>query len=397
MEENTTLTKKENNEQKYETLIAVAVTAVISVLISFTIFHFFFLSDGRYEKLKQMDSLVEKHFYGEVDKEKLSDTLMMGYVAGLGDKYAYYYSSEEASLRNDSLAGSGQGIGIIVVQHPDSGNIYVKNVYHEGPADKAGIKVGDEITAIDSVSVTERGYQQSVNDIIRELGETVTVTVLRDGKTRDIKVEYSRFIAQTVFGQMLDSGVAYVEITSFNGGTYTQFKNTVDSLVSEGAKGIIFDLRGNGGGPVNSVTQMVDYLCPEGVIMTAKYANGDVKVVAESDASEIELPMAVLTNAGTASASEIFTASIKDFGKGISVGSMTFGKGVMQSTYAFSDGSDVVFTVAEFFPYSGKSFNGKGIEPDIEVTLTEEQQKYMHQTALADDPVVVAAEAELLK
>lgn len=397
MEENNVLNEKGIKERKYETLIAVAVTAVISVLISFTVFHFFFLSDGRYEKLKQMDSLVEKYFYGEVDKETLSDTLMMGYIAGLGDKYAYYYSSEEASKRSETLAGSGQGIGIIVVQHPDSGNIYVKNVYDEGPADKAGVMVGDEIIAVDSVSVTERGYQQSINDIIREVGETVVVTVLRDGKTLDITVEYSKFVAQTVFGQLLDSGVGYVEITSFNGGTYAQFKNTVDNLISEGAKGLIFDLRGNGGGTVDSVTQMVDYLCPEGVIMTAKYANGNVEVIAESDAEQIDLPMAVLTDGGTASASELFTASIKDFGKGVSVGSKTYGKGVMQSTYAFSDGSDVVFTVAEFFPFSGISFNEKGIEPDLAVTLTEEQEKYMHQTPLADDPVVIAAEEELLK
>ena len=379
-----------------KTLIAVVLTAVISVLASFTLFHYIYLADGRYEKLKAMDNLVSDNFYGEIDPQKINDGIMLGYVLGLEDRYASYFSSEEAAKGNEELSGSGQGIGIIVTMHPDTENIYVSNVYNECPAAKAGILVGDQITAVDGVKVTERGYQQSVNDIIREIGDTVVLTVLRGDETLELTVEYSQFVAQTVFGQMLDSGIAYVEITSFNGGTYEQFKNTVDSLIADGAKGLIFDIRNNGGGTVDSVTKMVDYLCPEGVIMTAKYANGKTQNIANSDAEEIDLPMAVLTNGNSASASELFTASIKDFGKGVSVGEKTFGKGVMQTTYGFDDGSSVAFTVAEFLPHSGKSFNEKGIEPDIPVTLTEDEIKYTYQIFPQDDSAVAAAEEYLL-
>ena len=380
-----------------KTLIAVALTAVISVLASFTLFSFLYPEKVQKDKLTQIDALVKEHFYGDIDEKQISDGIMYGYVWGLGDKYSNYFSKEDTEMRNSELDGSGQGIGLIVAKHPDTGNIYVDNVYDDAPAAKAGLRVGDQITAVDSVLVSERGYQQSIDDLIRENGATVVLTVLRNGKTFDTTVEYSQFVAQSVFGQMLESGIGYVEITSFNGGTYVQFKDTVDFLVEEGAKGLIFDLRNNGGGTVTAVTRIVDYLCPEGVIMTAKYADGTVETVAKSDADEINLPMAVLTNGNTASASEIFAANLREFKKAVIVGEKTYGKGVMQTTYTLSDGSSVSLTVAEFFTHSGESFNNKGIAPDVEVKLSEEELKYFYQTATNEDKVVLAAVNELLK
>ena len=379
-----------------KTLIAVALTAVISVLASFTLFSFLYPEKVQNDKLTQIDALVKEHFYGDIDEKQISDGIMYGYVWGLGDKYSNYFSKEDTEKRNSELDGSGQGIGLIVAKHPDTGNIYVDNVYDDAPAAKAGLRVGDQITAVDSALVSERGYQQSIDDLIRENGATVVLTVLRNGKTFDTTVEYSQFVAQSVFGQMLESGIGYVEITSFNGGTYVQFKDTVDFLVEEGAKGLIFDLRNNGGGTVTAVTRIVDYLCPEGVIMTAEYADGTVETVAKSDADEINLPMAVLTNGNTASASEIFAANLREFKKAVIVGEKTYGNGVMQTTYTLSDGSSVSLTVAEFFTHSGESFNNEGIAPDVEVKLSEEELKYFYQTALGDDRVVVAAENELL-
>ena len=377
--------------KKQKLFLAVVLTAVISVLLSSALFYFAFLSFNKNSKLLELDSLVNKYFYGQVNNSDLLDSIMSGYMDGIGDKYAAYYSANEAAYRSNTLAGLGQGIGMTVVLHPDTKNIYVVNVYNDGPAAKAGILAGDQICAIDSVSVTEIGYNQALTNIVREIGETVDLTLLRKDKTFNLTVEYSEFVAQSVFGKMLSSDIGYIEITSFNDATVPQFKNTVDDLLEKGAKALIFDLRSNGGGTVNSVTQMLDYLCPEGVIMTVKYKDKSEETIARSDKNEINVPMAVLTNSATASASELFTANIKDFGKGISVGEKTFGKGVMQTTYTLKDGSQAVFTVAEFFPHSKISFNEKGIEPDIKVTPTEEELLYRYITPTEQDPVVKAA------
>lgn len=381
-------TKKRNNKKL---LLTAVITAVISVFISFVVFYFVFLGNGRFLKLKQLDFFVNNYFYGDVDETELTDSVIEGYVKGLGDRFAGYYDVESAEKRADSLNGTGSGIGIIVTQHPDTGYIYVKNVYDGCPAAKAGITVGDQITAIDNISVLETGYSEAVDSIIRELGETVELTLLRGDKTLSVTVEYAEFTTQTVFAELLDSGYGYIEITSFNNETTVQFENTINQLAEQGAKALIFDLRGNGGGTVDSVTEMVDFICPEGVIMTVKYSDGSQEVIAESDKEEVDLPMVVLTDSSTASASELFTASVKEFGKGISIGEKTFGKGVMQTTYNLYDGSSVAFTVAEFFPHSGKSFNEVGISPDIQVTITEEQSKYRYLLSKDADPVISAA------
>lgn len=372
-------------------LLTAVITAVISVFISFVVFYVVFLGDGRFLKLKQLDFFVENNFYGDVNETELTDSIVEGYVSGLGDRFAGYYDAESAEKRAESLNGNGSGIGIIVAQHPDTGYIYVKNVYDDGPAAKAGLKQGDQITAVDNVSVLDIGYSQAVDSIIREQGQKVELTLLRKDKTFNVKVEASTFTTQTVFSKLLSSGYGYVEITSFNNETPVQFENTVNRLVQQGAKALIFDLRGNGGGTVDSVTEMVDFICPEGVIMTVRYADGTEEVIAESDKDEINLPMVVLTDGATASASELFTASVKEFGKGISIGEKTFGKGVMQTTYNLYDGSSVVFTVAEFFPHSGKTFNEVGISPDIKVSLNDEQVKRRYLLTEDDDPVILAA------
>lgn len=372
-------------------LLTAVITAVISVFISFVVFYFIFLSDAKYLKLKQLDFFVNNYFYGEVETTQINDLIVRGYLAGLEDKYARYYSVEETNERNKDLSGQGKGIGVIITKHPDNNNIFISNVYDNGPAAQAGIKSFDQIISVDGVSVDELGYKKAVEAVLKNVGEKVKLEILRGSETFTAEVTCTEFVAQTVFAQMLEDNIGFIEITAFNGGTTVQFQNAVNQLVADGAKALIFDLRNNGGGTVDAVCEMVDFICPEGDIMTVKYANQKTKVLAKSDQNEIDLPMVVLTNEGTASASELFTQSIKDFGKGISVGSKTYGKGVMQTTYEFTDGSSVAFTVAEFVAYGGVSFNEKGIEADIEVTLSEDEVKYQHIVPANQDAVVVAA------
>ncbi len=383
--------KTETNKQNKKILLTAVITAVITLFISFIIFCLIFFLDGRYLKLKQLDFFVDNYFYGEIDTNKINDLIIRGYISGLDDRYANYYSVEDTEQRSNNLSGKGQGIGIIVVKHPDNENIYVKNVYDNGPANQAGIRQGDCIVAVDGKRVEDMGYSEAVDFILRDIGDKMTLDILREGNIFKTEVTCTQFATQTVFSKMLPDNYGYVQITAFNGETVIQFENAVNQLEANGAKALIFDVRGNGGGTVDSVCEMVDFICPKGNIMTVRYSNGNTEVIGKSDEEEINLPMVVLTDGATASASELFTASIKDFGKGISVGSKTFGKGVMQTTYNFTDGSSVVFTVAEFLPHSEKSFNTEGIEPDIEVALTEDEIKYQHITTLTDDSVVKAA------
>lgn len=386
------ITQETNTKKPNKKIVLTAViTAVITLFISFIIFSLIFLLDGRYLKLRQLDFFVNNYFYGEIDTNKINDLIIRGYLSGLDDKYANYYSVEDTEQRNKNLSGKGQGIGIIVVKHPDNENIYVKHVYDNGPAFVAGIKEGDCIVAVDGKKVEDMGYSEAVDFILRDIGDTMTLDILRENSTFKVEVTCTQFPSQTVFSKMLDNKYGYIEITAFNGETALQFENAVNQLEAKGAKALIFDVRGNGGGTVDSVCEMIDFLCPEGTVMTVKYSNGITEVLGESDKEEINLPMVVLTNESSASASELFTASIKDFGKGISVGSKTYGKGVMQTTYGFTDGSSVAFTVAEFLPHSEESFNLKGIEPDIEVTLTEEEIKYQHIISEQEDSVILAA------
>ena len=397
MEDNTIFSpEKPQKNRKPKIFIAVVLTAVISVFISFSLFVLIFFAGNRYVKLRELDFYVNNYFYGEVDEQKLNDAIYKAYAGALDDRYSAFYTAEETANRTAELSGDAQGIGIIVTKHPDTDNIYIKHVYDNCPAFKAGLKRGDQITAIDKALVTETGYTEAIDSIIRTVGETVDLTVLREGKTFNVTVEYSEFSAQSVFYKLMEDDIGYVEVTTFNSETVPQFENAINQLTANGAKALIFDLRSNGGGTVDSVSEILDVLVGKGTIISVKYADGSSEVLAESDEEEINLPMVVLTNEATASASELFTATIKDFGKGISVGTKTYGKGVMQNTYMLSDGSSVVFTVAEFFSNSGVSINEKGISPDIEVVLTEEQLTYFHQMSTEEDPVYIAA-VEYLK
>ena len=238
-------------KQKNKLILTAVVTAVISVFISFGIFFLVFFSGNKYVKLRELDFFIDNYFYGQTDTEKIVDSLLSGYVYALDDKYANYYNVENAQSREDSLMGNAKGIGIIVTSHPDTNDIYVKRVYDNCSAASAGIKAGDRITAIDGVSVLETGYAAAVDSILREIGDTVELTVLRDGEAFDVEVEYSEFTAQSVFYQLFEGGIGYIEITAFNAETVAQFENAVNDLMVKGAKSLIFDLRGNGGGTVD--------------------------------------------------------------------------------------------------------------------------------------------------
>ena len=380
--------KNVSENKKRASIWTIILTAVITFVLTVALLCLLFL-DSKIIKLKLLDYYVSNYYIGEVDSKNTENYIMNGYISSLNDKYASFFAAEDAKNRNDRLEGVENGLGITVFSHPDNNTICIKSVASGSSADKAGLLKGDEILEVDGQDITKISFNDGVNLIKRELGKTVNLKINRNNTQIDITAEYSNYTSQSVFYHTIEN-FGYVEIYSFNSQTVPQFKTAVESLMSSGVKGLIFDVRGNGGGTVESVEAIVDYLVPEGVIMTSIYKNGD-KEELFSDANEINLPMAVLTDKATASAAELFSASIRDFDKGVLIGATTYGKAVMQGTFSFPDKSSAVFTIAEFYTHSGETYNLKGLEPDIKVELNEEQTKYFNLLADNEDPVKMAA------
>lgn len=376
---------------KFKSFLKYAIACLLSVAISFAIFYVVFLGSTRYAKLRLIDTYIKSSFYGEYDKNIVDDKIFSAYLSSLGDKYAAYYNAAAAEEKSNNEQGNLLGIGVTITKYPDTEFIYIDEVYENGPAYNAGIKSGDIITAVNGVDISDKKYASSVNLLKGNINEKVTVTVLRDSKKHDYEMSYAECEIQSVFFNKIEK-IGYIKITSFNSATVAQFKNALNILTAQNdIDGIIFDLRNNGGGTVNSVCEILDLLVPKGTLMSVEYANGTSKTVWESDENEIDLPMVVLTNKKTASAAELFSATIRDFKKGILLGEKTYGKGVMQQTYPLFDGSAIKFTVAQYFSNSRVSFDEIGLEPDINITLSEEQQKYFYQLSLDEDAQIIAA------
>jgi len=212
--------EKKPEKGRAKLIFTVVLTAVITAFITFSFCKsYFYIEPTVNTKLTELQNIVDRYYYGEPDPDNIEKSMLEGYVYGLNDKYSYYYDVSDSDKRSEDLKGNTTGIGIIVVQHPETKNLYVKNVYDNAPANTAGLIPGDQIAAIDLKSVPELGFMEAVNSISREIGETVDLTVIRGDKTLTLTVTYSEFVSQTVFYKLLENGCGYVEITSFNGET----------------------------------------------------------------------------------------------------------------------------------------------------------------------------------
>lgn len=340
-------------------------------------------------KLYVLNKIVQKNFTGTVNAEALDNALLEAYVDTLEDDYGFYKSAEKAETVSNSFKGENYGIGITVVYEKENKWLYVLRVYQNSPAEAAGLKPGDCITAVDGKTVAELGNKKAVAAIKKEKGSQVQLTVLRENSTLELLPVCGDYVEQTVFYRMIGTK-AYVEITGFNDATVSQFKEALAFLKAQKATGVVFDLRDNGGGTVDSAAEILDLLLGECDIISVKYKNGPKQVLYKSNAEKLDLPMTVIANHETASAAELFTAALRDVAQAKIVGNTTYGKGVMQRTYFLQDGSCVRFTVAEFYPPSGVCFNKIGIEPDVEVNYTEAQQSNYYKLGNSD-PYIKAA------
>lgn len=344
------------------------------------------------DKLSALDAIIKKNYIyaDQIDDEQLADTLAWGYVYGLGDKYSAYYDAEQYTALKYSNAGQTYGIGVTVVLYEERGGIYVVSVTNGSPAEAAGMQKGDLITAVEGTAVTAENYSQLVADIHGELGTAVKLTLLRGGETIDMSVMRGEYISNSVTGEMLGE-TGYIEISTFNETTATQFNDVLDSQIAQGAKSLIIDLRGNTGGLVSAASSVLDRLLPECDLAYAVYNDGSRQVLATSDSDCVDLPIAVLTDGNSASSSEYVASALRDIAGAKLVGSTTYGKGIMQSTYPLGDGSAVRVTVAEIYSAAGNRYHGTGLAPDIEAGYTAEQQRIWFLLEGKDDPFIAAA------
>lgn len=369
--------------------VAITITAFFvmkSLNVSITDFS---QRSAMFKKLADVDAMARSKYVGNVDNTKVTDNTITGYMKGLGDKYGCYLDAQEYKSIALSNSGQGLGIGVNVVKATD-GCIKVVSVISGSPAQKAGVKVNDEIVNIGGQDTKSAGYETAINLLKGSEGTSVTFTVSRNGINLPFTVVRQKYTLQSVQSRKIGN-LGYVKIIEFDSNTSQQFKQQVDSLVSGKVKGIIFDVRNNPGGLLEAAAPMIDKIVPAGPIVRAKYKNGTMKTLYTSDSNQIDLPMAVITNQNTASAAELFTAALKDYGKAKSVGVKTYGKGTMQEILDLNDGTALDLSVAYFYPPKSDNFEGKGVTPDIVSQLSEKKQENFYSLSDDEDDQLQAA------
>ncbi|MCR4795028.1 MULTISPECIES: S41 family peptidase [Ruminococcus] len=326
----------------------------------------------KYNSLQVLDSYVRENYLGDINENDLSDGILKGYISGLDDKYSRYLTEEEYLSEQSEDEGQLVGLGL-TLSKDDNGYIRIAEIMQDSPVVDAGLQVGDVITIIDGVDVLAAGFEESVESMRGTEGTEIKLTIRRDGIDKDYTFTRRSIEMITVSGEMINERVGYIKISGFKKNTPQQFIDTLERLTSNGAKAIIFDVRDNGGGIVDSLSDCVDPLLPEGVIATAEYKDGHSETLVYSDAAKLDIPMVVLVNKNTASAAELFAASLRDFGGAVLVGERTYGKGVMQQTTEFDKKGAVVLTVAKYKTAVSECYDGIGLTPDYTVENTFEE------------------------
>ena len=347
-------------------------------------------------KLDELRALVDEKFIGEIDWAAAEDSAAAGMVAGLGDRWSYYMSAERYDSYLEQMNNAYVGVGITVTERED-GYIDVVEVVKGGPAERAGIEAGDVLTHADGIDLATLTMDESTGIIKGEEGTTVHLTIRRGEITWEMDVKREFFEVTVASGQMLTEDIGMVTIENFDGRCADETIAAIESLMDQGAKKLIFDVRNNPGGYKRELCAVLDYLLPEGPLFRSEYYDG-TEQVDESDADCLDIPMAVLVNSESISAAEFFAAALDEYEAATLVGTQTIGKGYFQQTYRLSDGSAVGLSVGKYTTPNGVSLTDVGITPDVVVEVSEELfwQIYYGNVDWTGDPQVLAA-VEVLK
>lgn len=381
------------------TLIAMAVTFSMTMTVSMNMFNNTVSSvknkERMYNKLSEVDRYVRANEYFDINDDTLNDTIASGYMLGISDRYARYYSAKAYSERVGLANGRLMGIGVAVVKDPSSGYARIIRVYDNTPATNVGLEVGGFITAIGDTSTRSMSDTAAMTSaLLGEEGSAVSIkylTPLREEQSFEIThANYTIPSISTV--RLMDNGVGYLRIDSFTSGTAVEFRNAVNSLTNQGATSLIFDLRDNSGENLNAALVATDYCVPSGLIAQSQDKGGNVTDLRMSDENEITLPMVCLVNGSTASGAELFANALRKMAGATIVGSTTAGKGVLLSDpQSLSDGSAVVITVGILLDNEGKNWNGTGLTPDVDASLTNDEQSSYYDFTVDNDPQITKA------
>ena len=318
-------------------------------------------------KLNALDSVLSNKFYfDDVDDEKAANSIYKAYLSSYGDKYTVYYTPEEYKSLVESTSGTFYGIGA-VCQKSDEGGIVIVEPYEDAPAYKAGIRKGDRVIKVDGKDIMDMDLSAAVALIKGDKGTKVTLTVIRDGQTMDISIKRDAVNIKTVDYEMREDSIGYIVISQFDDVTTEQFKSALTDLQNQGMKGLIIDVRSNPGGVLSVVVDIVDEIVPKGLIVYTEDVDGNRKEYNGKSSNELSIPIAVLVDGNSASASEIFAGALQDYGKAKIIGTQTFGKGIVQTIQPLTDGSAIKYTIAKYYTPKGQDIHGHGVTPDIVV------------------------------
>ena len=393
--------KKEKKKHPFRNgfLSGVAVCLVIAlmvVIVKETMLHSTvgsgFMTKHGVEKANLLSDVIDQYYYKDITDEEKMEGIYKGLMSSTNDKYTDYYSPKEFKDLMVTMEGDYGGIGATLSQDTATKEVSVVEVYEGSPAARAGLERGDIVISVDGHLGTDESLDDFVQRIRGEEGTSIEMVYKRDDQEKTIEITREEVIVPSVSHRMLDDKIGYIRISSFVNGTQKDFEDALADLQSQGMQGIVFDMRDNGGGMVDSVVAILDDILPAGTVVYTMDKSGKREDYTSDDAKKIDIPVTVLVNENTASAAEIFTGAIRDFNYGTIIGTNTFGKGIVQSTVPLSDGSAVKITVATYYTPSGECIHEKGIKPDIELEFSYADENPTEYDELKDNQVQKAME-----
>lgn len=377
--------EKERKYKIYKWIMVVVLAVFITFMItSISLYNYFTnnpintssnnLSESKQivEKLEKYRELIDKYYLGEIDEAKLEEGAIKGYIEGLGDPYTEYISKEDMEDYLSDTMGNFVGIGIYMVKNTEYDKIQVLSTIKDGPAEKAGIQAGDLIISVNGIAYTADEMTAASNNIKGEAGTKVNMEIQRGNQIIKYELTREKVKVNPVEGKVLENNIGYIQFSSFDETTAEDFKTKFEELNKKGIKSLIIDLRNNGGGIVDEALEIADYIVEkDSVLLYEVDKNNKEKVKKAKNDPIINMPIIILTNENTASASEILAGALKDLGKAKIVGTTTYGKGVIQQILKLSDGSGLKITIEEYQTPNRNKINKVGIEPDEKVELPD--------------------------
>ena len=370
----------------YRIVMLVIIVALLSSLLTAVVVTETLTSKTSIEKIAQGDgvtgiettlayirTMLEDEYIGEIDDKKMLETAIKGYVAGVGDEYTEYYTPDEMQEEYETAMGNYVGIGIYMIVNYEEGYIDVVDVMKNSPALEAGLKKEDRILKVDGEEITSENVEELANAIKGEEGTKVKLEVKREKEILEIEIERKRIEVSHINSEMLEDNIGYIQVLDFDGGTSEEFRENYEKLKEKGATSLIIDIRSNGGGVVDESINMLEMICEkDSILLIETDKNGKEEIIKSQENPIINIPIVVLVNEYSASASEIFAGALKDNNKATIIGTKTYGKGVIQTLIRLSDGSGLKMTTEEYCTPSRNKINKVGIEPNIVVELPED-------------------------